>query len=41
LRELGAALGDRTLLALRTAYHGLDPSPYHPEAGAAWHRFWK
>jgi hypothetical protein len=41
LRELGAALGDRTLLALRTAYHAMDPTPYHPEAGAAWRQFWK
>lgn len=41
LRELGPALGDATLLALRTTYHALDPAPHHVEPGAAWRRFWK
>lgn len=41
LRELGPALGDATLLALRAAYHALDPAPHHVDAGAAWRQFWK
>ncbi len=41
LRDLGPELGDATLLALRTAYHALDPAPYHVAAGAAWRQFWK
>ncbi len=41
LRELGPELGDATLLALRNAYHALDPAPYHIAPGAAWRQFWK
>ncbi|WP_374568520.1 beta-1,6-N-acetylglucosaminyltransferase [Ideonella sp.] len=41
LRDLGPELGDATLLALRTAYHSLDPAPYHVATGAAWRQFWK
>ncbi len=41
LRDLGPALGDATLLALRNAYHALDPAPHHAEPGAAWRHFWK
>lgn len=41
LRDLGLELGDATLLALRTAYHALDPAPYHVATGAAWRQFWK
>jgi Core-2/I-Branching enzyme len=41
LSALGPELGDRTLLALRGAYHALDPALHHVEAGAAWRRFWK
>lgn len=41
LRELGPDLGDATLLALRNAYHALDPAPYHVAPGAAWRQFWK
>lgn len=41
LRDLGPELGDATLLALRTAYHALDPAPYHVATGAAWRQFWK
>ncbi|MEK8030643.1 beta-1,6-N-acetylglucosaminyltransferase [Ideonella sp. DXS29W] len=41
LRDLGPELGDATLLALRTAYHALDPAPYHVSPGAAWRQFWK
>jgi len=41
LRDLGPELGDATLLALRTAYHALDPAPHHVATGAAWRQFWK
>lgn len=40
LRDMGPDLGDATLLALRTAYHSLDPAPFHVAPGAAWHQFW-
>lgn len=40
LRDLGPDLGDATLLALRTAYHSLDPAPFHVTPQAAWHQFW-
>jgi hypothetical protein len=41
LRDLGPELGDATLLALRTAYHALDPAPHHVAPGSAWRQFWK
>jgi hypothetical protein len=41
LRDLGPELGDATLLALRTAYHALDPAPHHVAPGPAWRQFWK
>jgi hypothetical protein len=41
LRELGPDLGDATLLALRNAYHALDPAPHHVAPGVAWRQFWK
>jgi hypothetical protein len=41
LRDLGPELGDATLLALRTAYHALDPAPFHVAPGPAWRQFWK
>lgn len=41
LRDLGPELGDATLLALRTAYHSLDPASFHVAAGVAWRQFCK
>lgn len=41
LRDLGPELGDATLLALRTAYHALDPAPFHVAPGPAWRQFRK
>jgi hypothetical protein len=40
MRDLGPGLGDATLVALRSAYHALDPAFCHPAPGAAWHQFW-
>jgi len=39
-RHLGPNVGEASVLVLRTAYHSLDPAPYHVTPGAARPQFW-